>query len=80
MPIFIRKYVAQELRQRVEGGEPLDDTLAWLGESGATVGEAIDLLEEVGLTREHAEQALTVHPGWAPLIRELGGIAGEQLP
>jgi len=77
---FIRRYVAEELRQRMAGGEPLDDTLTWLGKTGATVGDAVDLLEEAGLTREYAEHALTTHPDWEPLIRLLGGTAGEQSP
>jgi len=78
MSLFIRSEVEAELRNRRMRQEPLEDTLTWLGKTGVTVGEALEMLEAAGMTREYAEHALTVHPNWAPLISLLGGIAGEQ--
>jgi hypothetical protein len=74
MPIFIRKEIAAELRQRVGRGEGLYETLTWLGKTGATVGEAIEMLIEVGVEREDAEHGLTHHPDWAKLIDLMGGL------
>jgi hypothetical protein len=80
MPIFLRKQVEGQLRERVSGGESLHDTITWLGKTGAKVREALEMLEGAGYSREDAERALRNHPDWARLIRLMGGIEGKNLP
>jgi hypothetical protein len=80
VPIFLRKQVEGQLRERVSGGAPLHDTITWLSKTGAKVGEALQMLEGAGYTREDAERALRSHPDWAPLIRLMGGVEGQNLP
>jgi hypothetical protein len=80
MPFYVQRQVAAELRRRVASNEPLNDTLTWLGGTGAPVGDAVEMLVEAGLSREYAEHALTAHEDWGKLIRLIGGLADEGQP
>jgi hypothetical protein len=80
VPIFLRKQVEGQLRERVSGGESLHDTITWLAKSGAKVREALEMLEGAGYARVDAERELRNHADWAPLIRLMGGIEGRNLP
>ena len=63
MPLFIRETVEREMRERLASGESIASLVAWLGKSGATVGEAVEMLDEVaGLSRTDAKTALTSTP------------------
>ncbi len=78
MPPYLREQIARELRVRGERGESITDILRWLGKTGTTVGEAVELLEEcLGRSRDEAERAIAEHPDWAPLVRLMGGMSGE---
>jgi hypothetical protein len=79
VPIYIRHQVEAELLRRRASGEPLHETMDWLGGTGAPVGDAVEMLVEAGLTQEQAEEALMAHEDWANLIRVVGGFRGEYL-
>jgi hypothetical protein len=76
----MREQIAKELRQRHERGETITEVLSWLGKTGTTVGEAVELLEEcLDYSHDAAERAIAEHPDWAPLVRLMGGMNGELL-
>ena len=80
MPPYLREQIASELGERHARGESITETLSWLGKTGTTVGEAVELLEEkTGRSRDEAERVVAEHPDWAPLVRLLGGMHGELL-
>jgi len=80
MPPYLREQIAADLRDRHARGESITETLRWLGKTGTTAGEAVELLEEsTGRSRDEAERAVAEHPDWAPLVRLLAGMHGELL-
>ena len=80
MPPHRGEEIAGELRDRGQHGESITDILRWLGKTGTTVGEAVELLDEcLDYSRDEAERAVSEHPDWAPLVRLMGGMGGEVL-
>jgi len=71
--LFVRAQVEAEVRRRIARGEPLTQTVGWLRSTGVNLGEAIEMLEGIGLGRKEAEQVLRAHPDWRPLIDQRGG-------
>ena len=80
MPPYLREQILRELRERHGRDDSITELLRWLGKTGTTVGEAVELLEEgLGRSRDEAERAFAEHPDWAPLVRLMGGMHGELL-
>jgi uncharacterized protein YjiS (DUF1127 family) len=62
--MFVRTQVKAELRRRVTARVPLTQNVAWLRSTGAGVGDALELLQGIGLNRKEAEYVLRAHPAW----------------
>ena len=65
--MFAREQVRAELRQRVSAGLPLRENVEWLRSTGASISDAIDLLQGIGLNRKDAEYVVRAHPAWKQL-------------
>jgi hypothetical protein len=66
--MFIREQVKDQLDQRISARVPLSQNLAWLRSTQASVADAIELLEGVGLHRVEARFLLSSDPAWKALL------------
>jgi hypothetical protein len=66
--MYVREQVEEQLRRRILARVPLSQNVAWLRSTGASVADAIELLEGIGLHRVEARFLLRADPGWRALI------------
>jgi hypothetical protein len=66
--MFIREQVKDQLDQRISNHVPLSQNLAWLRSTQASVADAVELLESVGLHRIEARFLLSSDPAWKALL------------